>query len=653
MNESYKKVLAGFALIGTVGLISATCENNNPTVKFFNRRSDSNHKYIQMVGATDKTHISDVESMYGMFTLTPGYRSSFKPGNIAECLFGADLSANENDCNKTIKIQGSGVADRDEKAWLADYFYLPRNYNGSFTVSPRIKTFFLDLDLFVGLDEWLCGLYFRVWGDLAHTSWNLGFCDTAELVNGTPEDHPHGYFSPANYEGALLVQEFAQYAAGKTPGQSTNIGTGAGELANPGIGTTIGITQSNLKFQPLNYARMTKCKHTKTGFADLRTELGWDFWQSDCYHLGLNLQMAAPTGNKSNPKNLFDAVVGNGNHWEVGGGLTGHYNLWRSEDAESSFSFHLDANITHLFKARQNRTFDLKNKPNSAYMLAAKFADNGTENPPNDQVAAATLPTDTIPGKQFAGEYAPVANLSTTTVDVSVGVQADIVAMFNYTCGGFGVDLGYNYWGRSCEKIDCPEKCTNIESICHTSNLNTWALKGDARMFGYNGTAFPDVIPLSATQSGANIHNGLNKQVTMALINAAGTLVDQATDDNSNIDSPFDARRVVGGGLLSNVPTSTTIIMTSSVPVFLSCKDLDFTRIKSGSHTLFGNLSYTWDRECWVPSLGVGASVEFGIHNSSCDDDLSDLGSCVSSGPCVNCAVSEWSIWLQGGVSFN
>ena len=675
MNRLFKGIVTNTVLLGTVFSIAASCDTNSPTLKYFNRRSDSRHKYIQMVSLVDKTHLGDAESMYGVFTATPGYRNSMRPKAIAETLFGDHITNEKNCSGNIIKIAGSEICDRDDKTWLADYFYLPRNYKGHIKIKPEIKTFFLDLDLFVGLDEWLCGAYFRIWGDLVHTSWKLGLCE----VNDTDfpyHNHPEGYFTPLAYEAENLVQSFELYAAGKMPAQS-NPSQAVKDIVlgdEPLPGNGVGIENSNTKFQSLNYARMTKCSHTKTGFADLRAELGWDFWQSNCYHLGLNIQMAAPTGGTQNAKYLFDAIVGNGNHWEVGGGLTGHYNLWTSENNEQTLSFHVDANITHLFKASVERTFDLKNKPNSAYMLAAKFGPNPVADPrtaADDQVGysdgnpAAFVAT----AKQFAGVYAPVANLSTTTVDISVGVQADIVAMFNYTCGPISFDLGYNYFGQSCEKIDCAEgTCNNTQSLANKSQEGTWGLKGDARMFGYN----PDddvsgvgAIPLSATQSQATITSGTNKQCVMQYLDgldlatpapvlnpAAGIAEDNNMSiDNSSAAFVFDLTTPLYP--IPYGPGGQPGINTSKTAILLKKSDLDFTRAKANSHTVFSNVSYTFDRECWVPHIGVGFAAEFGSNGTSCDDDLSNDTTCTTNGACVNAALSQWSIWLQGGVSFN
>ena len=645
MKKRLIGLLSGVALLSAVLIKADDClPADSPTVKCFSRRSDSRHKYIQMINSTDKTHLNDADNMYGKVQATVGYRSTFRSKEIAQCFFGGHLT--QDDCcgDRAIKIQGSNIATRDPKAWLADYFYLPRNYNGSFSVDPKIKTFFADFDAYVGLDTWMCGMYFRLHGPVVNSKWDMNFCDNVAIEGATPLAHPMGYFSPDAYEGDNLVQSFADYVNGGTPAVSTNVTN----LTANAPGSGVGIENSNLVFNPLKYAKMAKCSRSETGFADLRAELGWNFWQSDCYHLGLNLQLAAPTGKKKEPCFLFDAMVGNGNHWELGGGLTGHYNFWLSEDNEQSFSFHLDANVTHLFSDRRKRTFDLRNKPNSAYMLAAKHGDNTVADPADEISAGSAVSNPSNLSKQFAGEYAPVANLSTVNVDVSVGAQADIVAMFNYTCGNFSWDIGYNFWGRSCEKIECPEGCNN-NTICDASQRNMWALKGDSRMFGY--TTDDGAFPLAVSQKAADILNGTNKIVDLNVFNDATV---NTNDKNANVDNPAAAFRAAGSALTTTRNIGDPAINLSNEPCFLKCADLDLTRTRGISHTIFTNLGYTWERECWSPYFGAGISAEFGSNNRSCDNDISGTSSNkVSCGPCLDCAVSQWGIWVSGGVAFN
>ena len=634
-------LLVGISLSITTTTLADSCLSiDAPTIKCFSRRSDSRHAYLHTIGTTDKIPHINGETFYSQLQITFGYRGSFRPSRIAECFFGGHLTRDDCCDERTIKIQGSSIADRDDRAWLAEYFYLPRNYNGSFTIEPRIKTFYANFDYHLGLDNCLCGLYFRVHGPVAHSRWDLNFCDNPNTA-GTPENHPHGYFSPAEYEGTLLVQSFGDYAKGGIPSPSSNV---AGLAAAVSLGNGEGIQNSTTMFQALKFAKISKCSRKETGVADLRFELGWKCWQTDCYHLGFNVEAAAPTGNKKDPCHLFDAVVGNGNHAEFGAGLTAHYRLWSSECDARHFIFNFEAHLTHLFKKRMTRTFDLVNKPNSAYMLAAKFGD-GTDTSPDDRIGTGAV--STIVATQFAGEYAPVANLSTVSVDVSVGVQADIVGQFTYRCDGFRWDMGYNFWGRSCEDIKCPEaKCENTTNLCASSQQNTWALKGDARMFGYENNAIDQPArPLSATQSGATILSGTNNS-PLDTVGAAALI---ATDNNQNIDTKALALIFPGVDNLFSIPSAAGVaINTSTAPVFLQCSDIELTRTRGLSHTLFSNISYTWDCECWVPFLGAGASAEFASSRSSCPKN--ENSSCP---PCVDCGISQWSIWVMGGITFN
>ena len=91
-----------------------------------------------------------------------------------------------------------------------------------------------------------------------------------------------------------------------------------------------------------------------------------------------------------------------------------------------------------------------------------------------------TAATTTPPIAQFQGVFAPVANLTTVNVNVHSAIQADIVAMLNYSTPRWEFDFGYNFWARSCEKISLPALPTNdcCSNLC-TGDKDVWALKAD------------------------------------------------------------------------------------------------------------------------------------------------------------------------------
>ncbi len=645
IKQITKRILSVAVLLA---FITLQANNVTPTLAY---RSQGFHGDRQRnVGQVGKINLYDMQDWYGTFDLSVGYMRSFNSKKIANSLFGCDLICND-DCNNVIKVQGSSVASRDAKAWLADYLYLNCDYDGCFSIKPRIQNVVVDLDFYLGLDEWVNGMYFRIYGPINWTKWETKFC-VSDPATVTTTSCSTGYFTPSGDE--VLLSSMANYFGGCSPANVDSV-----------------------VFKGLKYAKMPICDETKFGFAELRAELGWNFLQDDDYSFGVGAHVAAPTGNKRKAEYVMYPVVGNGNHWELGGTLHGHYVLWRSDDEEQQFGIYLDAVLTHLFRATEQRTFDLCCKDNSRYMLAAKYthtitngsnianSGDGLSGTPNAGVTNANNVKINVTS-QFDNIYAPIANLTTSNVKVSIDLQADVVAMFNYTRRAFSLDVGYNFWGRTCEHIECPRECNpcNSDSIFNTYNANKWALKGDARMFGFAAAAISpivanDYVPLSASQSEATIHKGTNADWVDATLTSV-------TMQNGGVDNAMFA--VTGSTPVRVIHTPTTQggfnadsdqIKTSIHTVFLSPSDVALQETKGASHKVFAHLSYTWDRDNWIPYLGIGGSGEFGRNkccNTSPSSNCCSTGStCASSFSCdcLRASLSQWSIWLKGGISFN
>ena len=175
---------------------------------------------------------------------------------------------------------------------------------------------------------------------------------------------------------------------------------------------------------------------------------------------------------------------------------------------------------------------------------------------------------------------------------------------------------------------------------------NTWAVKGDAHVFGFVRNDDNDItaVALSATQSQATIHAGKN-------FPAAGTTDEDtitAARKNPNIDNPrkpatAEIKDVTE--ILLFDPKAQNIannqINTSIQPILISDNDLNIEDAESraGSCKVFTHFNYTWiDKEEWIPYLGLGSEVEFD-HGS---DDTSD---------CPKCGISQWGIWVKGGIT--
>lgn len=664
MKQMLKKFFSLAALLSTVSAYSV--------IPYYSIRNQGQDAARDLAGMTQHINLFDMDKIYGTFAVTGEYAQTFKPSRIAESLFG-EAVCNSNCDGATINVSGSRVANRGANDWLADYFYLPTDFQSTLKFSPRIRNAVVDLDFYLGLDEWACGLFLRINAPIVWTSWNLNFCETV-VASGTQAYDP-GYMNGFDVAPAASNGLFGVGIA------RSNLLANAAAFFNGGNITDVSVTPTTaVVFDPLCYARFDGCSHNKTALADLAVTLGYNFINDEDYHLGVGIRMLAPTGTRPNGKRLFEPIVGNGKHWELGADVSGHAMLWRSCDEESNLGFFVDANITHLFKAKQTRTADLAGKPLSRYMLAERLATNSGTTLGGATTAAAVAPAGVVaPSAIFAGEFSPVANLTTRDVKVSVGVQGDVAAQFTYTRCGFAWDLGYNFWGRSCEKVSCGcDSACSSSSNCATScsssvactttpfAASTWALKGDAYVYGMNRTTGA-AVALSATESAATINAGRNFAAA-GVTDAATIAVDRR---NPGIDNPQFAYNGTTAGvstvLDATFNTGSAIVdatRTSIDPVFIDAASFNFAANRGISNKIYTNLSYNWvDCEDWVPYVGVGGFGEFGNGgkcNSGCSSSSSacpTTNTCSSSSgcqsSCESAAISQWGVWAKLGVSFN
>ena len=414
-------------------------------------------------------------------------------------------------------------------------------------------------------------------------------------------------------------------------------------------------------------AKIDPCGRTKTILADIHLILGWNFIQSDDYHVGLGLRLVAPTGTRPGGEFFFEPIVGNGKHWEIGMHFTSHANLWENECEDSFLDFYVDANLTHMIKARQTRTFDLKGKPFSRYMMAVQFGKPDPVAQPalikNLSGQNASDPAPIFPNSQFLGVFAPVANISTQEVYVAIGLQADVVAQLTFSLGNHMFDVGYNFWATTCEKISSDCQTTSCPLITFDDDM--WALKGDEQLYGFARTADPvapvlfvnEAVELSATENNATINAGTNYPAAgttnAAVINVART--------NPNIDNPKPAQAGGSNTPLFATPNPSVLadrINTSIQPVLIKAGDLDLVGTRGLSHKIYAHYSYNWlESDYVVPFLGVGGFAEFGSSGCnkkcapSCATTSSNCGSdCRTS--CFTCSLSQWGMWIKGGFSF-
>jgi len=663
---NYNKRIASFM----VGILSVGASFARVS-SVIEHRSQSSNNARKVAGEFGYVHLRDQDNWYARAASTLEYQRSFRANRLAQSLFGCYV----NNCGQ-LRIQGSAIQGdaRDPNALLADYFYLPTDYDSVVSVKPVISDLIFDFNLYVGFNcRCLENAYVRIYSPLVRSKWLLNMKECIRDAGTNP--YEPGYFMPCEMGRDEMNLDFCDYISGGAPFTQCATITNGGRDEAPDV-LDVGDELATTNFRGLDYNRASCCDSlTATTLADLRMELGWNFLNKENGHLGANFQVAFPTGTRPNAQYLFNPVVGNGKHWEVGGGVTAHVILWQCGDFEKSCSLNFDGNFTYLFDNHEQRTYDLKGKELSRYMLAQRvgrpFAISEGVMATSDDEGE----TFSVPCGQFKYEFSPVANLTTLDIRVKGTVQADMALWLNYTNNNLSVDLGYNFWLRSCDRIRVDEACgacaPECANLCDQASKDTWVLKGTAQVYGFaQGRDLFDqdcnpnyAVALSTSQTGTG--RGIGATITNGAPNG--------------IDNPALAWGNLNGNELDReplfaAPQDGEQVSTSNSPIYLRCQDIDIcARNKGTSNKIWTNLQWTWDldRDCQPlrckPFLGLGAEIEFGKTDADCNectsissvscpcpcDEIPPVTTCTPcEESCLQVAVSQWGLWLKGGMNF-
>jgi len=437
--------------IMSIKLIANSDDFNQPLhgKTYLAPRSQSVNAARELVAWTRYINQSCKDDWYGAVAIVPEVNGSFRPERIAQYYW----------ANDELVITGSQVAGRDNQTQiLADYFGLPTTFQSRVGMKPTIIGGLIDIQVYLGYQDF----YVRMHLPYAWTRWNFQLFE--EVV---PESVP-GPPYPALYMDGPAVPapavSFTQAIAGELKwGQVT---------------------------QPLANG-LINGPHHAASLAEAQIAVGYNFYNDAFGHAGLNIRGSIPAGTRSDGILLFQPIIGNGHHYELGFGFTGHALLWE-QDGEQTICIYSDINITHLFASRQRRSFDL---------IDPAFPENNLYQGFGTRYILAKIFN---PAGDYTGVSTPVINITTLDCDVSVAIQIDAVIMASYADPDYTFDLGYNVWFRSREMI------SNRQPIAH----NTYALKG------IQNTNLTLITLSNATQSTATIYGDL--------------LINQAADEDLN-----------------------------------------------------------------------------------------------------------------------
>ncbi len=186
------------------------------------------------------------------------------------------------------------------------------------------------------------------------------------------------------------------------------------------------------------FSRITG-KRSRFGAAEIKVSFGRSYLSQDYFQVIYSSLFTIPTGKKQNPEFVFDPVVGNNRYVGLGGAVNFQL-LLNSDPSRFALCFFLNFEAIYLIRNKQFRTFDLKNKPWSRFLLYNKQG---------------AKPNQNIPGVNL---------LTVDTVSRPFG-------MFDFSAGWrvqndrFEVELGYNAWGHGDEHLRLRRTFTEVFGI--------------------------------------------------------------------------------------------------------------------------------------------------------------------------------------------
>jgi hypothetical protein len=452
-----KLLLTSLAVSAGSALACAACDNScstganckSPTYgkTYFHAREAGQDEALRLMGVADKMHLTTKEcDWYSTLAITLGYERSFKPSKLGEYFSfnpcGCTLfSADTTQTTPTSTAALNPVATDAQSNARAIDWGLAAPYKSTLCFNPRIDKFKIDFDLFLGLNNFIDGLWMRIMAPCVWARYDLHPC---EITTTASVDNYVSFFvnsTSATYKPAYnnIIQAWNNL---KTYGE----------------------------VQASNKGKLRTSSTSRFRLASLDLELGYDLIRNECAQLGLFVYGIAPTANRVTATYLFSPVAGTYN-WQLGGGINGTWRIWNRCDTQKLNLFG-EIVMTHMFKRSNERLHGLNLNDGTAgnsWLLLKKFA--------IDEDNHLVYSNQTIRATDALARCIKVGN----------SFMMDAALMLQYKHCAFDFSLGYNFWYRSKDKTNCCDSTCNTSctSSCESCNAtttiftaNTYGIKG-------------------------------------------------------------------------------------------------------------------------------------------------------------------------------
>lgn len=229
------------------------------------------------------------------------------------------------------------------------------------------------------------------------------------------------------------------YVRNKMNLNETIINDGGGaDVAAGGVGSvTAAFKQSSWCF-----GRIDDCEDiSHVGVSEFDAQIGYG-WGKDQSFMHSYIGVIIPTGNKVKGHKVFEPIIGWNHNVAVHFGSSFGIELWQSKCEKYSIWYELAIDSRYFFENKQHRSFDLKNKPWSRYMMT--YAN----------LAQAQLAET----EQSLTIGTPGINIFTQEVKVRPRFQRTYNTAFALDLVNWTLEAGYNFFCRDeeCVKLACP-----------------------------------------------------------------------------------------------------------------------------------------------------------------------------------------------------
>ena len=169
---------------------------------------------------------------------------------------------------------------------------------------------------------------------------------------------------------------------------------------------------------------------SKTGLDDVLFKIGYGVFRWNRLRLELYVSFLIPVNEAQTAECVFEPMVGNGDHFQVGGGLNFEAEFVKSK--HHGLSLLLDVDYRYGFSGTEKRSFDIMGKPWARYM--------------NYQEENKTV-----------ADIRPGINFFTRELDVRPESSLDLWAALHYRYSVFNIETGYSFWWKTKESVSLKE----------------------------------------------------------------------------------------------------------------------------------------------------------------------------------------------------